>query len=463
MQIRPLRVAAVNAAPVTGDIAANMQSAAEWCEQAADAGVELMVFPEAWNTGYDTELFESELPNAEDLSWLAPLQKAVDRTQIVVLLNAALSTPSGSKTLTTIVLTPGAAPQSVYDKQHLFSLEVGTFTAGGAGASITFGGHEIALSVCYDVDFPEHAAAAAADGATIYVNSGAYFPGSEQRRDLRYAARALDNGMYVLFSGLTGEFGGGSAIYDPLGQPIARLGREPGLAVADIDPAAVGQARDSQSAWADRRSTLGTRRRTDLGRPALQLRAEPVGNYLGADAVVEADHPDVIAVGKRLRDQHPDDVDLARATFEWVRDNIAHAYDAQDHRVTITASQVLTEGVGLCYAKSNLLAAILRSQGIPTGLCYQRLGDPEEGHVVHGLVAIHLDGAWHRQDPRGNKAGIDAQFSLGSEQLAYVIDENNGEKDYPRVYVTAANEVVTALRDAEDILTCPLPSDLSAS
>lgn len=444
-----------------GDIAANMQSAVEWCEQAADAGVELLVFPEAWNTGYDTGLFESELPSAEDLNWLAPLQRAVDRTRVVVLLNAALSAPSRGKRLTTIVLNSGVDPRPVYDKQHLFPLEVGTFTAGDAGASIRLGGHEIALSICYDVDFPEHAASAAADGATVYVNSGAYFPGSEQRRDLRYAARALDNGMYVVFSGLTGEFIGGSAVYDPLGQPIARLGREAGLAIADIDPAVLRQARDSQRAWADRRSTLGARQRTELERPAVQLQSEPPSHYLGADAIIEADHPDVVTLGQQLRDPQATDAEFARAAFDWVRDNIAHAYDAQDHRVTLTASQVLAEGVGLCYAKSNLLAAILRSQGIPTGLCYQRLGDPEEGHVLHGLVAVRLDDAWHRQDPRGNKDGIDAQFALGTEQLAYVIDETKGERDYPRVYVSAANEVVNALQDADDILTCPLPSELS--
>ena len=126
---------------------------------------------------------------------------------------------------------PEEEPRPAYDKQHLYPLEVDIFTAGDHGASIRVQGHQIALSVCYDVDFPEHAAAADDDGATVYVNSGAYFPGSEQRRDLRYAARALDNGMYVVFSGLTGDFVGGSAVYDPLGQPVVRLAslNAPGL------------------------------------------------------------------------------------------------------------------------------------------------------------------------------------------------------------------------------------------
>lgn len=262
--MRPLRVAAVNAAPVVGDVSANVAAAVAWCEQAAEAGVQLLVFPEAWNTGYDVGLFEAQLPSAEDLSWLLPLRSVVDRTQVVVLFNAALSAASGRKTLTTILLTPGTVPRALYDKQHLFPLEVGTFTPGDAGASIVLRGHEIAVSVCYDIDFPEHAAAAAADGATLYVNSGLYFLGSEQRRDLRNAARALDNGMYVVFSGVAGDFAGGSAIYDPLGQTLARLEREAGLVIADIDPTAVHQARESQRAWADRRATLGPRRREAL-------------------------------------------------------------------------------------------------------------------------------------------------------------------------------------------------------
>ncbi|CAJ1493055.1 hypothetical protein MU0083_000116 [[Mycobacterium] kokjensenii] len=73
--------------------------------------------------------------------------------------------------------------------------------------------------------------------------------------------------------------------------------------------------------------------------------------------------------------------------------------------------------------------------GIPAGLCYQRLVDGD-GHVLHGLVAVYLDGAWHRQDARGNKDGVDAQFCLGTERLARPVDESLGEIDYPQLYVS---------------------------
>ncbi|CAM5370161.1 hypothetical protein SHIRM173S_01475 [Streptomyces hirsutus] len=67
---------------------------------------------------------------------------------------------------------------------------------------------------------------------------------------------------------------------------------------------------------------------------------------------------------------------------------------------------------GICYAKAHALAALLRAEDIPTALCYQDLG------VVHGLVAVRFHGAWHRQDPRGNKPGVDARFSLDGERRA---------------------------------------------
>ena len=100
---------------------------------------------------------------------------------------------------------------------------------------------------------------------------------------------------------------------------------------------------------------------------------------------------------------------------------------------------------------------------IPTGLCYQRLTDDGSSFNVHGLVAVHLQGSWHRQDPRGNKPGVDAQFSLTTEQLAWPVATELGEHDYPQLLVSPHPDVVRALRGATDALALcrgGLPSHL---
>jgi len=189
--------------------------------------------------------------------------------------------------------------------------------------------------------------------------------------------------------------------------------------------------------------------------------AQTPTDYLRANDWVESDHPDVVRFGSELRAANADDVDLARASFEWVRDEVAHSYDVQDPRVTLSATDVLRERVGLCYAKSVLYAALLRSQGVPAALSYQRLRSSNGGFVLHGLVSVHLDGAWHRQDPRGNKPGVDAQFSIGTESLVYRVDATVGERDYRTLYDAPAPEVVAALTGASDVLVCQLPAELA--
>lgn len=254
-----VRVAAVEAEALPGAVERNVATAARLVEAAAARDVALVVFPEAFVTGYDTAVFAGPLPTPGDVAWLEPLRRAVDAHGVVVVLNTALDR-GDRRTLTDVVLVPHAEPWFAYDKQHLYAAEREQFTAGAHGASFELDGTRFALSVCYDANFPEHAAAAAAEGATAYLASGAYFPGGERRSDLHYGARALDNGIYVVFAGLLGaphDFIGGSAVYDPLGTRIAHA--VDGLAIADLDPEAVAVARAAQTMWADRRSTLGVR------------------------------------------------------------------------------------------------------------------------------------------------------------------------------------------------------------
>ncbi|MFI1725160.1 transglutaminase domain-containing protein [Streptomyces sp. NPDC020489] len=173
--------------------------------------------------------------------------------------------------------------------------------------------------------------------------------------------------------------------------------------------------------------------------------------YLAADEVIDHHRPVVRETAARLAEGAADSYDYARAAFEFVRDAIPHSQDSGDMRVTWRASDVLEQGTGICYAKAHALAALLRAEDIPTALCYQRLAhDDGSGHALHGLVAVRFNGAWHRQDPRGNKAGVDAQFSLDGERLAWVPDPQSNEVDYPVLYAEPHPTVLSALKAAPD-------------
>ena len=87
-------------------------------------------------------------------------------------------------------------------------------------------------------------------------------------------------------------------------------------------------------------------------------------------------------------------------------------------RVPCSASEVLAARTGLCFAKSHLLAALLRGNGLRAALAYQRL-PRGEGLVLHGIVACELPSGWYRCDPRGNRPGLDARFTPPEERLAY--------------------------------------------
>jgi len=144
------------------------------------------------------------------------------------------------------------------------------------------------------------------------------------------------------------------------------------------------------------------------------------------------------------------EIEKAKTAFEYVRDEISHSWDIQSLQVTCTASEVLSEATGICYAKSNLFAALLRSQGIPTRFCYQRLmlfNTPEKGYCIHALNAVYLKSIdkWIRLDTRGNKKGVDAQFSIKEEKLAFSVQEKYNEEDYPMIYTKPHPKTISAL------------------
>ncbi|MFA9455276.1 transglutaminase family protein [Halalkalibacter sp. AB-rgal2] len=168
-------------------------------------------------------------------------------------------------------------------------------------------------------------------------------------------------------------------------------------------------------------------------------------------------HDSIQAMVADLFARTKSDIEKAKIAFEFVRDEIDHSWDIQATDVTYHASEVLEKKHGMCFAKSNLLAALLRGIGIPTGFCYQRLmlfDTPEEGYSLHGFNAVYLQSLarWIRIDARGNKPGVQAELSLDEEKLAFPVRREYGEQDDPIIYARPHARVVAALKGSNNLI-----------
>ena len=143
--------------------------------------------------------------------------------------------------------------------------------------------------------------------------------------------------------------------------------------------------------------------------------------------------------GKEMTYQDPE-MEFALRAFTFVRDEISHSNDAGRKELCLRASEVLDKRTGLCFGKSHLLCALLRAAGIPAGLGYPYLrldeNNDESPLILHGLNFVYFTslGRWIRLDARGNKPGVDAQFSVEEEKLAFPVRPGLGETDLPFIF-----------------------------
>lgn len=179
-----------------------------------------------------------------------------------------------------------------------------------------------------------------------------------------------------------------------------------------------------------------------------------MNKYLAHSEYIDFDHPLVAGKAAAIASTASGQMELVKSCFEFVRDEIQHSWDYKKNPVTCKASEVLINSTGYCYAKSHLLAALLRANGVPTGFCYQRLSVGESGspYSLHGLNAVFLSGyGWYRVDARGNKEGVTAEFSPPIESLAFPIRERQ-ERDLPEIWPEPLPIVISTLEQFTDIV-----------
>ena len=227
----PLTVATVQATPTPGDVAGNAVIAADLVRRAGEQGARVAVLPELFLCAYHPPVLAAD-PAGTDVAAdpagmvadprLDPLRVAAREAGVTALVGAAVRHPDGRRTIAALVVDRTGEVRVGYDKQQLWGDERELFTPGDRGATLLVDDWRLGLGICYDGCFPEHGRAAALDGAHAYLCPSGYLAGSEHRRDLYYAARALDNTMFVVFANAVGgvdpwRFNGGAAIYDPEG------------------------------------------------------------------------------------------------------------------------------------------------------------------------------------------------------------------------------------------------------
>ncbi|MHB8232219.1 MAG: transglutaminase-like domain-containing protein [bacterium] len=170
--------------------------------------------------------------------------------------------------------------------------------------------------------------------------------------------------------------------------------------------------------------------------------------YLKPSEYIDSNHPAIMEKAAELSGGLGKAEDIARASFEFVRDCVRHSWDYKLNPVTCRASDVLLHGTGYCYSKSHLLAALLRANKIPAGLCYQRLPKETEGppFCLHGLNAVFIKPyGWYRIDARGNKPGVCADFCPPIEELAFPVLTGSGECDVPGIFAEPLESVISVL------------------
>lgn len=181
--------------------------------------------------------------------------------------------------------------------------------------------------------------------------------------------------------------------------------------------------------------------------------------YLECTSLTDFDSESVRLLADSLGLDKLSDIEKVRKVFEYMQASVPHTFNTDRKDVARSASDVVRLGHGICYAKANLAAALLRSAGVPVGFCYQRYrmdDTPNSKFVVHCLNAVYLkdDRRWARVDFRNVAEGYDPSFKPGEDSGIVPTDAAMGELDYPVAYACphpATIEALTGSRDAAEL------------
>ena len=254
-----MRIALAQAAGTPGDVAANLADVERLATRAAGEGAGLVVFPEAFVTGYNI--------GAQRLRALAEPADGPSTQRVADIARAAglailvgYAERDGDAVFNSAVLVDrDGSTKANHRKLHLWgALDRDAFAAGDVLTLADLDGVRVGVLVCYDIEFPEAARALAVEGAHLIAVPTALMEPAVEIAEVLPPARALENQVFVAYANRVGDEGelhyvGRSCVAGPTGE-VTRAARDvETLLVADVDPGAIEKARSRTHYLADRR------------------------------------------------------------------------------------------------------------------------------------------------------------------------------------------------------------------
>jgi predicted amidohydrolase len=223
----------------------NLAVLLEKSEEAAEAGVKLAVFPEAFLTGYCYRSKEEAMEVAEPIP--GPSSERIAeacRSQDLHVIYGTLER-DGDRLFNAAVLVGREGVVGVYRKTHLPFLGVDKFATPGDQPYRVYDvrGVKVAMLICYDGSFPEATRCMMLEGADLVCLPTNWPTGGIGAAEFLTAARAYENTIYFAAVNRVGDergfhFIGRSRICGPDGRTLAEVwNEETGVMTAEIDPA----------------------------------------------------------------------------------------------------------------------------------------------------------------------------------------------------------------------------------
>lgn len=261
--------------------AANLDAAARMIREAKANGADYAQTPEMTNImDVKRERFFSTIQDEESDATLAGFRALARELGIFIHVGSLAIRIAPEKAANrAFLINPKGDIAARYDKIHMFDVDLAggesyresrNYRPGDIAMNADLPWGRLGVTICYDLRFPALYRALAEAGATMLAIPSAFTRQTgEAHWHLLMRARAIENGCFVLAAaqGGTHENGrdtfGHSLIVDPWGRILAEGGTEPGVVMAEIDPALVTQARS-------RMPSLQHGRRFEMAEPMVE-------------------------------------------------------------------------------------------------------------------------------------------------------------------------------------------------